>query len=248
MPRSASMWTFNVTRSLLGEAGLNVFPRTVPKSDHEMVAEARNGLRNDSPDNVWCLKVHSGLRNATPANRFICTFRDPRDAIVSFMRFMRQDFDQALCHVAIWTQLCDHYRAFPPDLSLCLDYERIVSHPHDVAARISAFLGLGLERYNIANTVSAFERDQVRLRIASLASDAERRRASGDVNIADVLILHPDGTMRFCDPQTGFQSDHISDYRDGDWRILLTPDQQRRLDQMIGDWLAQHGYDRKHDP
>jgi hypothetical protein len=97
----------------------------------------------------------------------------------------------------------------------------------------------------LANAVTAFERDKVRLRIEALASDAERRRASGDVNSADALILHPDGTMRFCDPQTGFQSDHISDYRKGDRRILLTPDQQRRLDQTIGDWLALHGYDRK---
>jgi hypothetical protein len=110
MPRSASMWAFNITHSLLAEAGLNVLPCTVPKSDQEMVAEAPNGLRDESPNNVWCLKVRSGLQNATPANRFISTFGDPRDAIVSFMRFMRQDFGRALSHAAIRTQLCGHSR------------------------------------------------------------------------------------------------------------------------------------------
>jgi hypothetical protein len=245
MPRSASMWAFNVARSLLREAGLSVFPQTLPKSDEDMVAEARRGLRDTSPDNVWCLKVHSGLRNGSPANRFISTFRDPRDAVVSFMRFMRHDFETALSAATIWTQLCDHYRAFPPDLSLCLDYDRIVADPIDVAGRISNFLELDLAASDIAQAIAEFDREKIRRRTQSFRTQAAREPMAGDVDVAEALILNADGTMRFWDPHTGFQSDHISDYRDGDWRFLLSEDQKRRLDQAIGDWLAEHGYDRR---
>jgi hypothetical protein len=54
-----------------------------------------------------------------------------------------------------------------------------------------------------------------------------------------------DGTTRIWDPITGFQSGHVSDYRPGDWRLLLTGDEKKRLDQTIGDWLTCHGYDRR---
>lgn len=244
MPRSASMWAFNIVRSLLREAGLTVLPHTIPKSDEQMVAEARKGLRDCSPNSVWCLKVYSPLRNPSSANRFISTFRDPRDAIVSFMRFTRYDFEQALAASTIWTMLCDHYRAFPPHLSLCLDYGEITTEPMDVAGRISMFLGLDLPNESIARIAAEFEREKVRRRIEAVRNDYERRRAAGDADIADAQILNPDGTVRVWDPQTGFQTDHVSDYRAGDWRTLLTDDQKARLDQAIGDWLAHYGYDR----
>ena len=245
MPRSGSMWAFNIARRLLREAGYNVLPRTIPKSDAQMVAEARKGLMDDSPDNVWCLKIHSGLRNGSPSNRFISTFRDPRDAVVSFMRFMQCDFEQALTASAIWTELCDHYRTFPSDLSLQLDYDGIVTQPRYAASRIGKFLGLDLPPHHIAGAVAEFERANVRRRIETLRKDVERGHASSDFDILEALIVNPDGRLRFYDPQTGFQSDHVSDYRDGDWRILLTGEQKQRLDQTIGDWLARQGFDRR---
>jgi hypothetical protein len=248
MPRSASMWAFNIARSLLREAGLTVFPRTFPKTDEQMAMEARNALKDYSRNHVWCLKVHSRLRIASSSNRFISTFRDPRDAVVSFMRFTRHDFEQALAASTTWTMLCDHYRAFPPDLSLCLDYRKIITVPMDVANRISMFLGLDLATDNIARIVEEFERENVRRRIEAVQNDLERRRAAGDIDIVDALVLNADGTVRFLDPKTGFQSGHVSDYRAGDWRILLTDDQKERLDQAIGDWLARRGYDRRLAP
>jgi hypothetical protein len=244
MPRSASMWAFNVARALLREAGFTVFPDTLPKSDADMVAEARKGSRDASPNNVWCLKIHSGLRGASPSNRFISTFRDPRDAIVSFMRFMRYDFESALSAATIWTQLCDHYRTFPPDVSLGLDYERIIADPFGAAGRISDFLNLDLRADDIAHAIADFEREKVRRQVGAFREQVERTHVAGDV-VAEALILNADGTMRFWDPHTGFQSDHISDYRDGDWRFLLSEDQKRRLDEAIGEWVGQHGYDRR---
>ena len=248
MPRSGSMWAFNIARRLLREAGFTVFPRIVPKSDAEMVAEARKGLRDSAPEHVWCLKVHSGLRNASPSNRFISTFRDPRDALVSFMRFMRIDFEHGLAACVTWTQLCDHYRAFPPEPSLQLDYDSIATEPMQAARRIAAFLGLNLPAHKIAAAVAEFERDKVRRHIDALVEDVVRGHVPDDIDITDALIVNTDGSMRFCDPLTGFQSQHVSDYRDGDWRIMLSPDEKARLDQAIGDWLTRQGFDRRLEP
>jgi hypothetical protein len=245
LPRSGSMWAFNIARRLLSEAGFSVFPRTVPKSDEEMVAAARKGMRDVSPENVWCLKVHSGLRNASPANRFISTFRDPRDALVSFMRFMRVDFEHALTACVIWTQLCDHYRAFPPHLSLPLEYDSLATQPMQAAACTNTFLGLNLPEHIIASAVAEFERDKVRRDIDALVENVVRGQVADDIDITEALIVNADGSMRFCDPKTGFQSRHVSDYRDGDWRILLNENEKTHLDQKIGDWLTRQGFDRE---
>ena len=248
MPRSGSMWTFNIARRLLREAGFTVFPKTVPKTDEEMVAEARKGMRDGSAENVWCLKIHSGLSNTSASNRFISTFRDPRDALVSLMRFMRVDFEHALAACITWTQLCDHYRAFPPELSLPLAYDSITTRPMEVAAEIDAFLGLNLPAEKLASAVAEFERDKVRRQIDAVVAEIVRGHVADNIDITEALIVNADGTMRFCDPKTGFQSGHISDYRDGDWRITLMPDQKQRLDLAIGDWLARHGFENEKAP
>jgi hypothetical protein len=44
------------------------------------------------------------------------------------------------------------------------------------------------------------------------------------------------------DRSTGFQSGHVSDYRDGDWRRHLSREQILAMDAAFGDWIARHGY------
>jgi hypothetical protein len=75
--------------------------------------------------------------------------------------------------------LCDHYRAFPPDLSLCLDYGKIIAKPMDIASGISMFLRLDLAANSIARIVEEFQRENVRRRIETIQNDLERRRGDG---------------------------------------------------------------------
>jgi hypothetical protein len=241
------MWAFNVARSLLREAGLAVLPHPIPTTDEQTVNLAREALKDTSPNNVWCLKVHSILQNPSPVNGFITTVRDPRDALVSFMRFTRCDFEYALWSAGIWTKVCDYYRDLPREFSLCLDFEAIITEPMNVAGSINTFLGLGLSTPNIADAVAEFRREKVRQRVNAIQQDFERRRETGDGDVADMLVPNMDGTTRVRDPATGFQSGHVADYYNpGDWRVLLTADQKKRLDQTIGDWLTRHGYDVSH--
>jgi hypothetical protein len=243
MARSGSMWTFNVARSLLREAGFAVFPPTALKRDDEAQEEARKGLQDSCADNIWCLKIH-GVRKGSPMERFISPYRDPRDAVISYMRFVRCSFDNALAATAYWTRFCDHYRAMPPELSLCLDYKEIAEQPLGAAGRISTFLGLNSSAEVIANVVAHFDRENVRQRIEVVEERARHRRAAGDPDAAGAFVRNWDGTERVMDEETGFQSGHVSGCQPGDWRRLLTGEQQWRLDQAIGAWLEARGYER----
>jgi predicted methyltransferase len=81
--------------------------------------------------------------------------------------------------------VCDHYRDLPREFSLCLDFDAIITEPMNVASGINAFLGLGLSTHNIADAVAEFERENVRRRVDALQEDFERRRATGDGDVAD---------------------------------------------------------------
>ena len=51
-----------------------------------------------------------------------------------------------------------------------------------------------------------------------------------------------DGSVRGFDLTTGFQRGHISNYNDGDWRVLLTPEQKKKMNDRLGPWLLENGY------
>jgi hypothetical protein len=247
MPRSGSMWAFNVTRALLRGADLTVLPESVPRGDGPMLDLLPDALADSSPENIWCFKVHQRLRSDAPSSRFISTRRDPRDAVISFMRFIRCDFEHALAAVVDWTKICDHFGAMPADLSLCLDYDTITTDPIGTVTRIGKFLCLPSRPDTIAQIAAEFERETVRRRIKEIHDKYKRGYEAGDEEALGTMIGNADGTYRVIDAATGFQSHHVSDYQPGDWRAILTKEQKGRLDAAIGDWLARYGYSRRLD-
>ena len=86
VPRTGSMWTFNITRELVRAAGFGVVPDLVPNNDEEMVRIG--GERVDAPASreVAVLKIHVRMRPDTPLSLFIVPRRDLRDSRVSSPR------------------------------------------------------------------------------------------------------------------------------------------------------------------
>ena len=39
----------------------------------------------------------------------------------------------------------------------------------------------------------------------------------------------PDKTVSVFDTKTGFQSNHVSDYKEGDWKNIFTAEQQKKI-------------------
>lgn len=244
MPRSGSMWTFNVARAALRAAGRQVLPDQVPKDDHDMFACAGQAIADRDPNRTWVLKVHSYLRPDVPLSKFINTQRDLRDALVSYMRFMQCDFDQALQAMVGAATITDHYREFKPDSILHLKYVDIMSRPLDVVRHIAEFCSIKLTEAEIADIADRFEKTNVQRLIRDKEADIERRASAGEpIAITEIVRQRFKPNMvRAFDTNTGFQSGHISEYRDGSWRELLTPEQQERMYAVLGDWLQPNEY------
>jgi hypothetical protein len=229
--RTGSMWVFNVLRELVRLDGGSPRPEIVPSTDDEMEAIGKAGIA--AGDGPYVLKVHTRIPADLPHSLFVVTHRDLHDSIVSFMRFAKADFDQGMRFLASSLRLEEHYATFPPQRALHLQYRDIIGAPETVIAILATTLGISADRAAIASIAQHFSKDSVRARLAERET-ALRDKLDNDEPIDQrEFVQHHDGTLRAFDAETGFQSGHVSAYREGDWRRILTPAQQQAIDDLI---------------
>lgn len=242
MPRSGSMWAYNVTRSVLQRAGRDVFPKNVPQTDREMFALAEQGLRDRTPTNVWAIKVHHNIKHNIPRSRIITTQRDPRDALISYRRFMQCSFECALKAMTRSTRACDYYQSFPKEFCLRLEYNSIVKSPSDVVTRISEHIGCPIPSEVALEISIEFSKANIKRRIQNTEARLRHRASLGNsIAPGEVVQLGPQNQRAF-DLTTGFQSGHVSEYQEGDWKHSLTAAEKDRMLTVLGPWLRHNGY------
>lgn len=242
VPRTGSMWTFNVVRDLVRSTGTAVRPELVPHDDAEMEAIGRAGIA--AADGVYVLKVHTHIPADLARSLYVVTHRDLRDSLVSFMRFAHRDFDAGLRFVAGAIRSEQHFSTFPAERRLDLDYAAIVGEPEQVVATLAARLAIPVLPELVAEIVGRYSKANVRDRIVSREQALREQIAARQPVDRRDFVPQEDRSLRAFDTETGFQSGHVSDYRDGDWRKILTADQQARLEALIAEgdaWRARQG-------
>ena len=228
-PRVGSMWTYNVARALIADAGLRPLPAEALHVKDEVFAEGSAALADGEPSHRRVLKTHVGIDAMTPHSLFLVPDRDPRDALVSLMRFTGMDFGEALAAQEIFAELLDRYATqMPPGRMLRLAYRTINERPAEAVAQIAGFLDHRL----------APRRDR------QIADSLAKERVPEIVSRATMtkLVAVPGQPPRTYDLATGFQTGHVSQYRDGDWRHVLTSEQIAAVEGRLGPWLRANGY------
>ncbi len=231
MPRCGSMWTYNVARALVASAGLEVLPAQVPKLEAEVHAEAQRAIADPDPHRIRVLKTHHAIPFGAKRSLVILPLRDPRDVVVSLMRFMRMPLAHAAPRVDAWAALLDHYRrALAPSQVLWLRYADIALRPANVVDEIATFLQVACAPEARDQLVAGLTKAAVRERLDRLA--ASGAGADG--------VLNPDGSIRLFDPESGFQTGHVSDYSDGDWHRVLPAAEAALIAERYTDFLRRH--------
>jgi hypothetical protein len=243
-PRTGSMWLFNVTREMLRRVGRTVLPEKVPQMDTQMIELARCEAWNDTdPRRVWVLKVHTLLAREVPKSRIVTIIRDPRDVLVSYRRFMHTTFEHAMdITEQTVVRFADAYADYPPELLFHASYLDIEKRPADLLRRMVDYLDLAITPEAIAQTVEKFSRAKVRQLIEKTSRRVMHRiKRQAPVNRDEVVVLGQDNIRAF-DPNTGFQTGHISGSRSGDWRTELSEREKRIIRERIGGWIVRHGF------
>lgn len=245
-PRTGSMWVYNVLRQVLVSAGQTVLPEIVPQSDDEMLgiynAARRSGYK---PRVSYAYKTHEALTEQFVGSKIITTVRDPREMVVSYMRFMNAGFDQALGNAKLQLIFTDRYEQFRQTPVLKLRYEHIDERPKSVIRKIVEFSNISLDEGTISKIATRLDRRSVRDLIKS--SDDRLRE-----KIDSKQVIHPNeivgdllGAHRAFDAKTGFQTGHVSNMTKDDYRNFLTKEQVLVVNDTFGEWLDQHRYSRE---
>lgn len=241
-PRVGSTWIYNVARQILARAGIEPMPVRVVYRVDDLLREANAALAGPDARQRWVLKVHEPIDPALPDSLYVLPDRDPRDALVSLMRFVRAPFDQALAIQHSHNEISDRFRTHVPHGRLLeIAYRDIVGRPEASVARLAGFMEIEIAAPAAAEIAGLFERDRVGQAVRQTEIAGEALLRGGRVDGLE-LVGNLDGTPRVFDLATGFHAGHVSGYSDGDWRHSLTPGQIEAVDAKLGPWLARHGY------
>lgn len=236
-PRMGSMWIYNVVRELLAEANCDLAPADLTIGRSAIFAAMANALDDPEPQPVSVLKFHGSRWPTSDRARIVTSRRDPRDALMSYMRFMARDFTYTLMAADAWTRWMDRFRRLPPDRCLVVEYGAIGADPESTIETIATFIGVSPAAGSAARIASALDKAKVRTLIESRDEEGLPDTASATRRIGPAV-----GFSRRMDIRTGFQSGHVSDYRDGDWRRILDDSQKREVDRVLGAWLSRNGF------
>ncbi len=236
MPRTGSMWTYNVARRLIRLSGHTPWPVHIPP---DPIPSFRLAIRHGvASTDLICIKVHARYEGTLPGLKILCNLRDARDALLSYMRFTRCNFEAAIEGFSESLALVDYYLVESPFDMLDVRYENIMQRPVETITRIASFIDLPVSPEQVALIASEYAREKVRSYVAELG-DTE---SDGGGRIPGPVQRNADGSVRHYDEVTGFQGGHVSDSVGGEWRTLLKPVEQARLAALTSNWLARHGY------
>ena len=220
-----------------------MLPGDVPKLDEQSYQIFDQALADPYAANRYCLKIHGFLAADLPRSKIITTLRDPRDVCVSYMNFMKCDFDVALAWVKRTITYHDTYKNYDPDYLYVVKYQEIINVPEEVAKNIALFLELDLDDSAIQRAADAFAKEKVSGLINAKTRDLMEKISKGQKPDPKEMVDRGDGRYRAFDSSTGFQTGHISGNYDGSWRTSLSEKEKEVLSEFVGDFCQQNGFD-----
>lgn len=242
-PRTGSMWIYNVARELVRQSDFDLKPVVVPQKDTESTTIFSDATESPCDTDYLVLKIHSVLNFKLPNFKIISLHRDPRDVIVSYMEFMKVDFEQAVDAAKMMWTLTDKYQSWDEDTLKMIAYRDIENDPAKLVSTIANFMDIETNEGKISSIVEKFSKKNVRKIIhetdRKLKENIIKKRQTNDVQ----FIFFTKTNYRSLDPKTGFQSRHVSNRNTGDWAKVLTKDQIDGVNLYFSDWMDKFGYE-----
>ena len=241
MPRSGSMWLYNVTRSLLVRSNKNVFPDDIPPDETELIIRA---LASEKKGNeIYCIKTHHLLKPNLPDSKIICSYRDIREVIVSYMNFVRCDFNHALKEAKTFMKMIDYYFEAHNDNIIRIQYESILSNPKNVIGKITQLLKIKVVPKDIKVIIKNNSAKNVKKHIDSFSNLNIKNGEISDIISKKnfVTVKNIDGSFRVYHKKTAYQTNHITG-KGKRWKEELNNREKKKLLRIATPWLKKYNY------
>jgi Sulfotransferase domain len=230
--RSGSTWAYNVCRELGGLLAKRNGQRF--GAGFMEYEELEKFLNTEGPNlpGVTVVKTHTIKPTAldwiaTGRARAVCTYRDPRDCVVSMMTFFGHDIATTSRQIADsfnWLRL--YQKA---GNTLFVRYEQMMADPIGQIERIGRHLSIDVDQATIR-------------RIDQSTNIASSRKICDDLKLRSEEKVLRSGAHRI-DPVTNLHDNHIFNAKIGRWKEELTDAQAKSLTEFFHPWLVTLGYE-----
>ena len=243
MPRSGSMWVYNISRVLIRARGRIPVPENMPPDDVRRIKQAFQIQREENED--YIIKTHIVLKPDLPGVKLIYTYRDVRDSMLSYMRFMHCEYNVGIKNLIANMQLTDYYFEKHAHNIIRIRYDDIITTPDKVIMKIGDFMDRSVPQNTAETIADQFSRDNVKKIIKSLEKLSENQtgKSQDSEELKDYETANNiDGSFRIIDKKTRFQSNHITSKKEGEWRDVLSEEQKEEVMKVASDWLNKYGF------
>jgi hypothetical protein len=232
--RSGSTWAFNVCQAL-GKLRAERLGQTFTTA-YMARGQLERFLTAEGPHltGTVVIKTHTVRREtldwlAAGRARAVCTFRDPRDCVVSIMTFYGRDLAAASTQIAGSFNYLRHYQK--AGNTLFVRYEQMMADPAGHIEQIARHLNIEVDQATIREIEQGTNIESSR----KICEDLKNRPQE------KVLLS---GNHRV-DPISSLHDNHIFNAKIGRWKEELTEAQRKSLTEFFRPWLISLGYDPK---
>ena len=243
VPRTGSMWLYNVTREILKLSEANVLPIETPKNDQKFFEIFRKqSLIDQNEANKYVFKIHDILKPNLPRSKILTTIRDPRDVCISFKEFMKTDFDTALKAGKDLLKYEKVYKTYNKNYLKFFRYENIEHNSIQTILEIANFIGYEINNQNAEKISLKYNKKRVKNLIKNNDENLlSKIKNEEDIDKSSIVYFSKDNYRSF-DTKTGFQTNHISNRNSGDWKKYFSPKEIKILDLEFKDFISEYKF------
>tara|TARA_Y100000591_G_C21670134_1_gene612500 strand:+ start:149 stop:916 length:768 start_codon:yes stop_codon:yes gene_type:complete len=244
VPRTGSMWLFNVTREILKVSKFNIYPKETPRSDKDALLIYQNySLKDDKDENKYILKIHKPLPINMERSKILTTIRDPRDICVSLKEFMRIDFKSALeatkplnYFIKTYSQYNDKYIKF-------IKYENMENKNVETLIEIAKFIGLNISLEQAEKISKQYSKKKIKDIIKKNDNRLIEKIKNKERILKKEIVYFSNENFRSYDLNTGFQTGHISNRKSGEWKNKLNKNEIKIINEEFKELLENYKYE-----
>ena len=243
VPRTGSMWLYNITREILKLSKLNVLPTIVPQSDQvSYELYKKQGLSDQNNLNMFVFKIHSILKPNLPRSKILTTIRDPRDICISFKEFMRTDFNTSLNATKTLLKYEKTYKTYDKDYLKFFRYEEFESRTTETILNIAEFIGHQISLENAEEISLKYSKNKIKKLTKTNDENLLSKISKKEIIDRSKIVYISKENYRSFDTKTGFQTNHVSNRNSGDWKKIFSQKEIDIINNEFKDFLNQYKY------
>ena len=242
VPRTGSMWTTNIIREIFLEGNLNVFPKNQIQYDKDILNYYNSEAQlDDNKLNKYVLKIHSKLTVLPPRSKIITNIRNPYDICASHNEFMKCDVNKSILVASDLLNWVNYYKRLYKDI-FSVKYEDIENEPSVLIDKLTNFCKTSLSKIQIEKIALKFSKNKILNLIKSNDEEIQRKIIKNEEIDQKKIVKFKNGSYRYFDINTGFQTGHISQRKSGEWRKVFSIKEADMIIEKLDPIAVELGY------